>query len=129
MTDERDISKAKRKAWNRLKIGSIVAAVWDDHGQRFALKPPDTRPFTWVAMLFGVKQEPRALGVVFNVWPKHMTHLRFQLTREDGKEFVEVATFHELPGFERDRFIIVPKRWCWDRLLKEFQGGLSAGNM
>jgi len=93
---------------------------------------PVLRPHTWVAMYEQDEKDPMALGIVFALWPSNMTHLRFELTLDNGLKVYETATFHEFDSKDWDvrgqRFLVVPKRWCWNRLLREYRG-LSAADL
>jgi len=91
---------------------------------------PHMRPHTWVTMVDEIEGEPYALGIVFHTWPKHMTHLRFELVMPDGSKQIETAQFHELVsnGHAKGRFLMITKRWVFERLMREYRG-LAAGDL
>lgn len=126
MSDELDkLIKAEMvKQQCRLKVARMVDMT----------KPqmrPHIRPHTWCYMYEDLNKDPVGLGIVFQVWPMHMTHLRFELTGNHGMKIIEVAQFQDLTQRGEPvetRGLLIPKRWCFDRLMKEYKG-LTAGNL
>ena len=122
MTDNKRIDKAIQREQ------TIQVLNWIASAQAPVMRP-HLRPHTWVAIYEDLKEDAKGLGVVFKQWPRHMTHLRFELTHNDGIKVIEVAHFSDLEaGGNTHRILFVPRRWCFDRLLREYRG-LSAGDL
>lgn len=128
MTDR--IDKAINAEMTRRQLRNITAKVLVDSEWKFPLMRPHMRPHTWVAKVDDIQGDPYALGVVFHTWPKHMTHLRFELEMPNGSKQIETAQFHDLliNGEKNGRFLMITKRWVFERLMREYRG-LSAGDL
>lgn len=123
MSDELDrlIKQEMAKQTQKLKLARMMTR----------LVRPHMRPHTWCFMYQDLNKDPVGLGIIFQVWPRHMTHLRFEITLRDGTKTIEVAQFqdlHQSGSSIETRGLLIPKRWCFGRLLKEYKG-LSAGDL
>ena len=109
---QEQVRLAFRRKMHQLEYGPVVR--------------PHMRPHTWCMHIPKLRGDPVAFGIVFKVWPTRMTHLRFSFGSLGEDPTVLIAEFHGTP--ESGRWLMLPNRFCFNTLLKQFKG-LSAGDL
>ena len=131
---------AKDDNWTRMKEAAerarTTAMLRHIAYHRTPKFKPHLKPHTFVFLRgrSGRISDCMLLGLIFQVWPKGLTHIR--ITHEDlgtGDKWSAVGQFCrvKLPSgkvLEGERGLVVDERWAWDSLLFNYRG-LAAGDL